>query len=59
VISIVGWTTGMVLLPGLILTGAMVGAVTGFALEVHLWYPKSLDQEDESTHQLDWRNGQN
>ena len=39
-ISIVGWTTGMALLPGLILTGVIVGAVTGIAVELLLRYPK-------------------
>jgi len=54
-ISIIGWTTGMALLPGLILTGVMVGVITGIALELLLRYPKQLEPEDEDIHQLDWR----
>lgn len=59
VISIVGWTTGMALLPGLILTGVMVGAVTGIALELLLRYPKLPDKGDEAITSLNWRNKQN
>jgi len=40
VINVVGWTTGLTLLPGVILTGVMAGVVTGFALELLLRYPK-------------------
>ena len=40
VIGVVAWTTGLALLPGLFLTGVMVGVVTGFALELLLRYPK-------------------
>jgi xanthine/uracil permease len=57
VISNVGWTTGMALLPGLILTGVMVGAVTGIALELLLPYPKPADKKIEETSAVEWRNG--
>ena len=40
VINVVGWTTGLTLLPGVILTGVMAGVVSGFALELLLRYPK-------------------
>ena len=40
VINVVAWTTGMALLPGFLLTGAMAGAITGFAIELLLRYPK-------------------
>lgn len=40
IINVVGWTTGMALLPGFLLTGAMTGAITGFAMELLLRYPK-------------------
>jgi hypothetical protein len=40
VISIVAWTTGIGLLPGLFLTGVMAGAITGIAIELLLRYPK-------------------
>ena len=39
-ISVVGWTTGMALLPGVMLTGVMAGAVTGIALMLLLSNPK-------------------
>ena len=44
-INIVGWTTGMALLPGLMLTGVMAGVVTGFALALLLRYPKLIKEE--------------
>jgi hypothetical protein len=39
-ISIVGWTTGMSLLPGLFLTGIAAGVLTGIALILLIRYPK-------------------
>jgi hypothetical protein len=39
-LNIVGWSTGMGLLPGFLLTGVMAGAITGFAIELLLRYPK-------------------
>jgi hypothetical protein len=38
--SIIGWTTGLTLLPGVLLTGTMAGAFTGIPLEILLRYPK-------------------
>jgi hypothetical protein len=40
VINLIAWTTGMVLLPGLLSTGATAGALSGVALELLLRYPK-------------------
>ena len=40
VFSIIGWTTGLTLLPGILLTGTMTGVMTGFPLEILLRYPK-------------------
>lgn len=39
-LNIVGWSTGMGLLPGFLLTGAMAGAITGIAIELLLRFPK-------------------
>jgi hypothetical protein len=38
--SIMGWTTGLTLFPGILLTGTMAGALTGFALEILFRFPK-------------------
>lgn len=46
VISVVGWTTGMTLLPGVLLTGTMAGAITGFALELLLRFPKPVEENE-------------
>lgn len=40
VFSGMGWTTGLTLLPGFLLTGTMAGALTGVALEVLARAPK-------------------
>jgi len=40
IFSVIGWTTGLTLLPGVMLTGTMAGALTGIALEVLLRHPK-------------------
>lgn len=40
IFSIIGWTTGLTLLPGVLLTGTMAGVLTGFALEILLRNPK-------------------
>ncbi len=40
-ISIVAWTSGMVLLPGIILTGVIAGAVTGIALVLLIRFPNT------------------
>lgn len=41
VMSIVAWTTGMALLPGIFLTGVMAGAITGIALVLLLRFPNT------------------
>lgn len=41
-INVVAWTTGMALLPGVILTGIMAGLVTGIAIELLLRTPRNL-----------------
>jgi hypothetical protein len=40
VFSLIGWTTGLTLLPGVLLTGTMTGSITGLCLEVLLHHPK-------------------
>jgi hypothetical protein len=40
IFSIIGWTTGLTLLPGILLTGTMAGVLTGICLEVLLRFPK-------------------
>jgi hypothetical protein len=40
IFSIMGWTTGLTLFPGVMLTGTMAGLLTGFALEILLRHPK-------------------
>ena len=40
VFSAMGWTTGLTLLPGVMLTGTIAGALTGLALEILLRNPK-------------------
>jgi hypothetical protein len=40
VFSMIGWITGLTLLPGFLLTGTMAGAWTGVALEVLVRNPK-------------------
>jgi hypothetical protein len=40
IFSIIGWSTGLTLLPGVLLTGTMAGAFTGIPLEILLRYPK-------------------
>ena len=42
VINIVGWTTGIGLLPGIFLTGVLAGAITGIAMEMLLRFPKPV-----------------
>jgi hypothetical protein len=38
--SIIAWTTGLFLLPGLFLSGVMAGVITGFALALLMNFPK-------------------
>ena len=40
VFSMIGWTTGMNLIPGVLSTGIMAGTLTGICLEVLLRNPK-------------------
>jgi hypothetical protein len=40
VFSIIGWTTGLTLFPGIMLTGTLAGVLTGIALEILLRQPK-------------------
>lgn len=48
VISVVGWTTGLGLLPGFLSTGSTAGALTGIALELLLRTPiRSLAQSPD------------
>jgi hypothetical protein len=39
--SMIGWSTGLTLLPGIFLTGTMAGVLTGLCLEVLLRFPKA------------------
>jgi hypothetical protein len=43
VISVVAWTTGMALLPGVMLTGVMAGAISGLALILLIRFPKPAE----------------
>jgi len=43
IMNVVAWTTGMALLPGILLTGTMVGAITGIALALLLRFPKPVE----------------
>ncbi len=45
VFSIVGWTTGLTLLPGLFLTGTMAGLFTGTAMILLMRYPKKREDQ--------------
>jgi hypothetical protein len=40
VISALAWTTGLALIPGVLTSGVMPGAITGIALELLLRHPK-------------------
>ena len=40
VFSMIGWITGLTLVPGVLSTGAMAGALTGLCLEILIRYPK-------------------
>jgi hypothetical protein len=40
VMSVVGWTSGLTLLPGFFLTGTIAGLITGTALILLIRYPK-------------------
>jgi hypothetical protein len=55
IFSVIGWITGLVLLPGVMLTGTMAGALTGIALEILLRYPnlKTIHNQTSSPDRLD------
>ena len=40
IFTVIGWTTGLTLVPGIILTGVIAGGLTGFAFEILLRHPK-------------------
>ena len=40
IISIVAWSTGIALLPGLLLTGTMAGLITGIAMQLFFQYAR-------------------
>jgi hypothetical protein len=44
VVSALAWTVGLSVLPGIILTGIMVGVLTGMVLELLLRFPKPQTQ---------------
>lgn len=48
VINVVAWTTGMALLPGILLTGVVVGVITGIAMELLLRSPKLVIELQET-----------
>jgi hypothetical protein len=45
-VSLIAWTTGMTLLPGLLSTAVTSGAITGLALDLILRYPKRVKTEE-------------
>ena len=55
IFSIIGWTTGLTLFPGVMLTGTMAGALTGLALEILLRHPKlkTIRAQASSSDRLD------
>lgn len=56
VINVVAWTTGMALLPGLLSTGAMIGAITGIALGLLLQFPTPAQVEPSGRNHIEKRN---
>lgn len=46
VISIIGWFTGLSMIPGLLTTGTMAGLLTGIAIELLLRNPKPVISPD-------------
>lgn len=42
ILNVVGWSTGMDLLPGIFLTGIIAGGVTAIALVLLIRYPKQI-----------------
>lgn len=49
VVSTMGWITGLVLLPGILSTGALAGAITGLALTLLLHYRKTASMPQART----------
>ena len=47
VINVIAWTTGFALLPGIVLTGVLAGAITGTALALLFRFPKTLENNIE------------
>jgi hypothetical protein len=52
VISTMSWITGLTLLPGILATGAMVGAISGLALGLLLHSPRSEIHDERSQRTL-------
>jgi len=52
VISALGWTTGLTLMPGLFTTGALPGALTGLALVIFFRYSEDLDEGTEVNDEI-------
>lgn len=48
IFSIIGWTTGLTLFPGITLSGTMAGILTGLALEILLRHPKPKNIADQA-----------
>jgi len=46
IISALAWTTGLTVFSGVLLSGAMVGAMTGIALDLLLRYPKPAEMNE-------------
>lgn len=44
VINVVAWTTGFAMLPGVFLTGVVVGLITAITIELLLRYPKPIGE---------------
>jgi hypothetical protein len=55
IFSIMGWTTGLTLFPGLMLTGTLAGLLTGLALEILSRHPmlKTGDVQNPRPDRLD------
>lgn len=47
-INVVDWTISMALLPGFLSTGAMAGAIIGFAMELLLHFPRHAETNSTS-----------
>jgi hypothetical protein len=50
VVSTMAWITGLTLLPGILATGAMVGALSGIALSLLLHTPRPAEEQDQTKH---------